>query len=302
MPANSDATARKVGGCRGGPISRRQMTAISRRTRGYGPPSSMPRPSTGATRIWGAGRTAVRLFRTRRVGTKGGVQRRRRQYCRAEIAHHHHHADAVRALGYGDHKEWWGKTVKNVPQSIAAALRGRERPIPETIASGSAVRQTRSPADRTTRLRQFRPGDAGRTNPIRNPRCRRRGYVSALVDGKVYIAYGAISPKCGSRPVSRPATRTNKRISEGYRAIQAPRDRQEGLRQARRPPGKRARLTTNAASPSMHRNSRPSRKPPAGGGAAGGGDRKIAARLAGRDPLSHLPKNTLECRLSKPGR
>ena len=92
------------------------------------------------------------------------------------------------------HKDWWGKDIKNVPQQIAAALRD-ESFYTQAISSGSAVVNFNSlpiknPASATSAHGML----AGRTQS-EIPDAADEVFVSALANGKVYIAYGSIEPK-----------------------------------------------------------------------------------------------------------
>jgi len=92
------------------------------------------------------------------------------------------------------HKDWWDKGLKNVPQQIAAALRD-ESFYTQAISPGSAV-------VRFNALSIVRPAGAtlaygflaGRTQSD-IPDAADQVFVSALANGKVYIAYGSIEPK-----------------------------------------------------------------------------------------------------------
>ena len=67
-----------------------------------------------------------------------------------------------------EHKEWWGKNVKNVPQQIGAALKD-ESFYTQAISSGCRGGEFQRPANRETGRDHIRLCDAGRTHPIRNP-------------------------------------------------------------------------------------------------------------------------------------
>jgi hypothetical protein len=92
------------------------------------------------------------------------------------------------------HKDWWDKDLKNVPQQVGAALRD-ESFYTQAISPGAAVVNFNalpiaSPASAT-----FAYGFlAGRTQS-EIPDAADEVFVSALADGKVYIAYGSIEPK-----------------------------------------------------------------------------------------------------------
>jgi hypothetical protein len=92
------------------------------------------------------------------------------------------------------HKDWWDKGAKNVPQRIGSALRD-ESFYTQAISSGSAVINFNllplaKPANAT-----FTYGIlAGRTQSD-IPDAADEVFVSALADGKVYVAYGSIDPE-----------------------------------------------------------------------------------------------------------
>jgi len=92
------------------------------------------------------------------------------------------------------HKEWWDKGLKNVPQQVAAALRD-ESFYTQAISSGSAVINFNTlpiakPASAVFAYAML----AGRTQS-EIPDTADEMFVSALADGKVYIAYGSIDPE-----------------------------------------------------------------------------------------------------------
>ena len=92
------------------------------------------------------------------------------------------------------HKDWWDKGAKNVPQRIGSALKD-ESFYTQAISSGSAVINFNllpmvKPASAT-----FAYGIlAGRTQS-EIPDEADEVFVSALANGKVYIAYGSIDPE-----------------------------------------------------------------------------------------------------------
>jgi hypothetical protein len=92
------------------------------------------------------------------------------------------------------HKDWWDKGLKNVPQQIGAALRD-ESFYTQAISPGEAVVKfnvlpVAKPAGAT-----FAYGFlAGRTQSD-IPDAADQVFVSALANGKVYIAYGSVAPK-----------------------------------------------------------------------------------------------------------
>ena len=92
------------------------------------------------------------------------------------------------------HKEWWGNNVKNVPQQIGAVLKD-ESFYTQAVSSGSAVVNFNSmpiakPAGATFAYGML----AGRTQSD-IPDAADTVFVSAIANGKVYVAYGSIDPK-----------------------------------------------------------------------------------------------------------
>jgi hypothetical protein len=92
------------------------------------------------------------------------------------------------------HKDWWDKGLKNVPQQIGAALKD-ESFYTQAISSGSAVINFNTlpiakPASAVFAYAML----AGRTQS-EIPDTADQMFVSALADGKVYIAYGSIDPE-----------------------------------------------------------------------------------------------------------
>jgi hypothetical protein len=92
------------------------------------------------------------------------------------------------------HKAWWGNNVKNVPQQIGAVLKD-ESFYTQAVSSGSAVVNFNSlpiakPASATFAYGML----AGRTQSD-IPDAADTVFVSAIVNGKVYVAYGSIDPK-----------------------------------------------------------------------------------------------------------
>jgi hypothetical protein len=92
------------------------------------------------------------------------------------------------------HKDWWGKDIKNVPQQIGAALKD-ESFYTQAVSSGSAVVNFNSmpiakPAGATFAYGML----AGRTQSD-IPDAADTVFVSAIANGKVYVAYGSIDPK-----------------------------------------------------------------------------------------------------------
>ena len=93
-----------------------------------------------------------------------------------------------------EHKEWWDKGVKNVPQQIGVALKA-ESFYTQAISSGSAVVSFNAlpiskPASTTFSYAML----AGRTQS-EIPAAADQVFVSALANGKAYIVFGTIKPK-----------------------------------------------------------------------------------------------------------
>jgi hypothetical protein len=92
------------------------------------------------------------------------------------------------------HKDWWDKGASNVPQRIGSALKD-ESFYTQAISSGAAV-------IKFNLLPMAKPANAafvygilaGRTQS-EVPDAADEVFVSALADGKVYLAYGSIDPE-----------------------------------------------------------------------------------------------------------
>ena len=92
------------------------------------------------------------------------------------------------------HKEWWNKNVKNVPQQIGAALKD-ESFYTQAVSTGSAVVNFNSLPIARPDGATFAYGMlAGRTQSD-IPDAADTVFVSAIANGKVYVAYGSIDPK-----------------------------------------------------------------------------------------------------------
>jgi hypothetical protein len=92
------------------------------------------------------------------------------------------------------HKDWWDKDLKNVPQQIGAALRD-ESFYTQAISSGSAVINFAMLPMAKPASAVFAYGIlAGRTQS-EIPDAADEVFVSALANGKVYVAYGSIDPE-----------------------------------------------------------------------------------------------------------
>jgi hypothetical protein len=92
------------------------------------------------------------------------------------------------------HKDWWGKDIKNVPQQIGAALKD-ESFYTQAVSSGSAVVNFNSlPIAKPAGATFVHGMLAGRTQSD-IPDAADTVFVSAIANGKVYVAYGSIDPK-----------------------------------------------------------------------------------------------------------
>lgn len=91
------------------------------------------------------------------------------------------------------HRDWWGKKSKNVPQQIGAALKD-ESLYTQAISSGAAVVNFNSlPIEKPQGASFAYAMLAGRTQD-QLPDAADQVFVSAIANGKVYIAYGSIDP------------------------------------------------------------------------------------------------------------
>jgi len=92
------------------------------------------------------------------------------------------------------HKDWWGKGTNNVPQQISAALKSEDF-YTQAFSTGSAVVKFNdlpiaAPGSATFAYAML----AGRTQS-EIPKAADEAYISALANGKVYVAYSSIEPK-----------------------------------------------------------------------------------------------------------
>jgi hypothetical protein len=92
------------------------------------------------------------------------------------------------------HKDWWNKGLRNVPQQIGSALKD-ESFYTQAISPGAAVVNFYAlPIGRPASATFAHGILAGRTQSD-IPDAADEIFVSALADGKVYIAYGSIDPQ-----------------------------------------------------------------------------------------------------------
>jgi hypothetical protein len=112
------------------------------------------------------------------------------------------------------HKDWWDKGLKNVPQQIGAALRD-ESFYTQAISSGSAVVNFNSlPVAGPPAATLAHAILAGRTQS-ETPDAADKVFVSALANGKVYIAYGSIEPEVRIAACLAIRAGYNKRAADG---------------------------------------------------------------------------------------
>jgi hypothetical protein len=112
------------------------------------------------------------------------------------------------------HKEWWDKGARNVPQQIGSALKD-ESFYTQAISNGSAVvnfntLRIAKPASATFAYATL----AGRTQS-EIPDAADEVFVSALANGKVYIAEGSIEPEVRIAACVAIRADYNKRAEEG---------------------------------------------------------------------------------------
>lgn len=111
------------------------------------------------------------------------------------------------------HKDWWGKGIKNVPQRIGAALKD-ESFYTQAISTDAAVINFNALPIATPAAATFVYGFlAGRTQS-EIPDTADEVFVTALANGKVYVAYGSIEPKVQVAACSAIRTGYNKRSEE----------------------------------------------------------------------------------------
>jgi hypothetical protein len=92
------------------------------------------------------------------------------------------------------HKAWWGKDLKNVPQQIGAALKD-ESFYTQAVSSGSAVVRFNALPIATPAGATFVQGILAARTQSDIPSAADTVFVSAIANGKVYVAYGSIDPK-----------------------------------------------------------------------------------------------------------
>jgi hypothetical protein len=140
------------------------------------------------------------------------------------------------------HKDWWDKGLKNVPQQIGAALKNESFYTQAISTDAAVVNFNRLPIVKPAEAAFVHGFLAGRTQSD-IPNAADEVFVSAVTGDRVYIAYGSIVPKGGDRGLHRDPDRLQQAGRGRGRRLPVQEDRQEGLRQARRPaPKRRGRL------------------------------------------------------------
>ena len=91
------------------------------------------------------------------------------------------------------HKEWWDDKIKNVPQQIGAALRD-ESFYTQAISTGSAVVNLTSLPIAKPANASYVYGMLGGQTQSEIPDAADEVFLSAIANGKVYLAYGSINP------------------------------------------------------------------------------------------------------------
>ena len=91
------------------------------------------------------------------------------------------------------HKEWWDDKIKNVPQQIGAALTD-ESFYTQAISTGSAVVNLTSLPIAKPAKASYVYGMLGGQTQSEIPDAADEVFLSAIANGKVYLAYGSINP------------------------------------------------------------------------------------------------------------
>ncbi len=92
------------------------------------------------------------------------------------------------------HKDWWDKSANNVPQQISAALEN-ENFYTQAFSTGSAVVKFSDLPIATPGSTTFAYAMLAARTQSEIPEAADEVYVSALANGKVYVAYSSIEPK-----------------------------------------------------------------------------------------------------------
>ena len=92
------------------------------------------------------------------------------------------------------HKDWWGKKVKNVPQQMGAAFKDESFYTQAISTDAAVVKFNELPIAKPASTTLAHAMLAARTQDA-IPEAANEVFVSALANGKVYVAYGSIRPK-----------------------------------------------------------------------------------------------------------
>lgn len=111
------------------------------------------------------------------------------------------------------HKDWWDKGARNVPQQIGAALRDESFYTQAISTDGAVMNFNPLPLAKPASATFVYAFLAGRTQSG-IPDAADEVFVSALVSGKVYLAYGSIAPKVRVDSCKAMRTDYNKRAEE----------------------------------------------------------------------------------------
>jgi hypothetical protein len=116
------------------------------------------------------------------------------------------------------HKDWWNKGIKNVPQQIAAALQDETFYTQAITTDAAVVKFNELPIAKPVSATLAYTMLAGRTQS-EIPDAADQVFVSALANGKVYVAYGSIEPKVHIPACDAIRTDYNKRSEDAYEAL-----------------------------------------------------------------------------------
>jgi hypothetical protein len=112
------------------------------------------------------------------------------------------------------HKDWWSKDLKNVPQQIGLALKD-ESFYTQAISTDAAVVSFHALPIARPAAATFAYGILAARTQSEIPDAADQVFVSALANGKVYIAYGSIRPKVQIVACSAIRAGYNKRAEAG---------------------------------------------------------------------------------------
>jgi hypothetical protein len=116
------------------------------------------------------------------------------------------------------HKDWWNKGIKNVPPQIAAALQDETFYTQAITTDAAVVKFNDLPIAKPVFATLAYAMLAGRTQS-EIPDAADQVFVSALANGKVYVAYGSIEPKVHIPACDAIRTDYNKRSEDAYDAL-----------------------------------------------------------------------------------